>query len=225
MCGRYSLAIPKEQIEQRLSIQINQALKPSYNIAPTHQAYVMTAEQPLRLQPMYWGLIPHWSKQAKLTGKHINARKEGIQTKPSFRLSVRYRRCLVPADSFYEWRTEGQVKIPYRIHNTDLSMMVMAGIWDEWTDGQSSIRTFSIITTPPNEEMQSIHTRMPLFLETANQQSNWLNSADLNEVLGMMNVLENNRLSMYRISTELNKPQNNYAELQKAVPEPPTLFS
>jgi putative SOS response-associated peptidase YedK len=150
MCGRYSFAPKPKQLDTQMrDVQRPVELHISYNIAPTHQAYVIANDAPGTLQTMEWGLVPYWSADGKNTGRLINARAEGIEEKPSFREPLRSRRCLVPADSFYEWRTEpGGRKTPYRILPENDDLLFMAGIWDEWRHGDAHKRTFSIITHP-----------------------------------------------------------------------------
>ena len=135
MCGRYSFA-PKPKQREALEdmLDLPEALQLSFNLAPTQPAYVIANDQPDTLQRMEWGLVPHWSKDGKNSGALINARAESLLEKPSFREAFRTRRCLVPADSFYEWKTlPGRQKAPYRIHSTDGQLLFMAGIWDIWT--------------------------------------------------------------------------------------------
>ena len=225
MCGRYSMAASKDAIQQELPfVDVNGNVRISYNIAPTQHGYVVTSDSPNRLQYFIWGLIPHWSSDGRHGGKLINARSEGIATKPSFRLPIRSRRCLVIADSFYEWRKEGKQKIPYRIQMKDERLMVMAGIWDEWNNHGYTIKSFSILTTPPNAEMTSIHNRMPLFLKNTEERMHWLKSQPLNDVLSQLNTPEDDILKMYRVSGLLNSVKSNSPSLHKAVPETPTLF-
>lgn len=224
MCGRYSFVTAKQKLEKQLQIHLNRELQTSYNIAPTHFAPVIIndANQPLRY--FNWGLIPHWSRDGKLSGKLINARKEGIATKPSFRMPIRQKRCLVPADSFYEWRPYGKKKVPYRICMRDDSLMMMAGIWDEWKLGNDLIRSFSIITTTPNNDMQLIHNRMPvIFLEKEKQQQ-WLSDISLDEVMELMQTPADNSLRIYRVSEMVNSVKSNSPHLHQEVIEPPTLF-
>lgn len=224
MCGRYSFVTAKQKLEKQLQIHLNRELQTSYNIAPTHFAPVIIndANQPLRY--FNWGLIPHWSRDGKLSGKLINARKEGIATKPSFRMPIRQKRCLVPADSFYEWRPYGKKKVPYRICMRDDSLMMMAGIWDEWKLGDEIVRSFSIITTTPNNDMQLIHNRMPvIFLEKEKQQQ-WLSDISLDEVMELMQTPADNSLRIYRVSEMVNSVKSNSPHLHQEVIEPPTLF-
>ena len=225
MCGRFSLSVSREKIEEQFGqLRIDHELRDSYNIAPTQHAYVITNDQPERLQYLTWGLIPYWSNDGKNRGTLINARKEGINAKPSFRIPIRQRRCLVLADSFYEWRTDGKRKLPYRILLKDKSLMVMAGVWDMWYNGDYAMKSFSIITTPANADVNMVHNRMPVFLLDKETQSRYLDEPDLGEVLGMLRTIPEGNLYMYRVSETLNSPKFNVPSLHDLVEEPPTLF-
>lgn len=225
MCGRFSLAISKEKLLAELPlVEVQDTLRTSYNIAPTQHAHVVTNDHPTQLQYIAWGLVPHWSKDGKNTGRLINARREGIETKPSFRIPIRKRRCVVPADSFYEWKKEGVRKTPYRIYNKNGGLLFFAGLWDVWYNGGYGLKTFSIITTPPNFEMSGIHTRMPVLLSGKNEIKAWLGAEHLEEALAMLNTPPDGVLSMYRVSELVNSVGNDSPELHMEVPEPPTLF-
>ena len=224
MCGRFSFISTKEKVEQELQITLSQELQKSYNIAPTQRAYVVTNEHPQHLQAYHWGLIPHWSEEAKLTGKLINARSEGISSKPSFRIPIRKKRCLVLADSFYEWKTYGNKKLPYRIMMKNEGLMVMAGIWDVWKQGNDIFKTFSILTTLPNKEMEMLHNRMPVIFPKRELQKKWLDDIPLQEVLGVMQTVNDNSLKFYQVSDKLNSVQVNSEDLHHEVLSPPTLF-
>ena len=124
MCGRFSLVTSPEKLKQQFGdIETGHNLKLSFNVAPTQHSYVITNEHPSRLDYCRWGLVPHWAKDSKNAAKLINARMEGIASKPSFRVPIRKRRCIVVADSFYEWRQEGKQKVPFRIYR------LMAACW------------------------------------------------------------------------------------------------
>lgn len=226
MCGRYSFAPKPKQIEAQLrDIQIPLDLKISYNISPTHQAYVIANDQPGALQAMIWGLVPHWSADGKNSGKLINARAEGIEEKASFREPIHSRRCLVPADSFYEWRTlPDRRKVPYRILPKNGELLFMAGIWDEWRRGGESKRTFSIITTTPNREVSELHNRMPVLLTTKEQQQAWLSDLPVSQALAMLHPPADDILTLYRVSEKLNKPGYDEVDLQNEVQEEGSLF-
>jgi putative SOS response-associated peptidase YedK len=215
MCGRFSLATSKEKLQQQLPfVDATETLRVSYNIAPTQHAYVVTNDHP----------VPHWSNDGKNTGRLINARREGIETKSSFRIPIRKRRCIIPADSFYEWRREGVRKIPYRIFLKNGDLMLFAGVWDVWYSGDYGLKTFSIITTDANEEISSIHNRMPVLLTGIEEQKRWLESEDLDEILGLLQTPQDGILNRYRVPELVNSVANNSPELHYEVPEPPTLF-
>lgn len=226
MCGRYSFAPkPKQRKELEDAVELPAELQLSFNIAPTHVAYVIASDQPRQLQRMEWGLVPHWSADGKNTGKNINARAEGIEEKPSFRAPIQSRRCLVPADSFYEWRkgSNGR-KIPYRIFLKQEGLLFLAGIWDEWKQAGQTKRSFSILTTTPNLEMSELHNRMPVLLTDKASRQRWLADQPLDQVLAMLHPPEDGLLSMYRVSDKLNKPGVDGADLQDPVAEEWTLF-
>ena len=226
MCGRYSNVPNKQQIaEQMPALEIPEVPPFSYNIAPTHLALVLTNKAPQHLQCLEWGLVPHWSADGKNAGKLINARAEGIEEKPSFRQSIQSRRCVVPADSFYEWKLlPGNRKVPYRIFRPEGQLLFMAGIWDEWVGEGKTKRTFSIITTAPNAEMSALHDRMPALLLTPEDRERWLSNLPLQEVLAMLHPAPDHSLQLYRVSEKLNKPGYDAADLHREVAEEPTLF-
>lgn len=226
MCGRYSNVPNKQQIaEQMPAIEIPEVPHYSYNIAPTHTALVLTADAPARLQPMEWGLVPHWSRDGKNSGKLINARAEGIDEKPSFRDPIRRQRCVVPADSFYEWKQlADKRKAPYRILPTNGALLFMAGIWDEWRGPEGVKRTFSIITTAPNAEMSALHNRMPALLIDAPARERWLSDLPIGEALAMLHPAPDHTLQLYRVSEKLNKPGYDAPDLHEAVAEEWRLF-
>lgn len=226
MCGRYSLAVSKERINKQFNLSIKENLDGSYNISPTQSAYVISNDQPKAIQKMSWGLIPYWSKDKKTGANLINARREGIASRPSFRMPIRKRRCLVLADGFYEWRKEGRKRVPYRITMENNSLMAMAGIWDKWEETSSGeiIYSFAIITSPPNAEMQNIHDRMPVILPSEEMQQDWLKDLPLEDTLNMMQTLSDGQLNVFPISEKVNKVSNNSADLYHQIELPPTLF-
>jgi len=145
-------------------------------------------------------LIPSWSRDGRNTGKLINARRETISTQTSFRIPIRRRRCLVLADSFYEWKKVGTNRIPYRIQLTEEKIMVMAGIWDEWYKDDYALKSFAIITTQSNREMSEINDRMPVIL-----------------ALSLLNPLPDNNLEFYKISQQINSTIPNTVDLHKVI--------
>lgn len=228
MCGRFSLTVSEKKIQQQLPfLELgNQKIQASYNIAPTQNAYVVTNEAPQQLSLLSWGLIPFWAKDEKIRSKLINARSEGIESKPSFRHAIRNRRCLVLADSFYEWRKtpEGK-KMPLRLLPKEGPLLLMAGIWDIWEQPTQPISTFSIITTTPNKEVSPIHHRMPVVLPDLDRQLKWLEEGPLEEVLDLLRPVEDGFFDIYPVSAAVNSPRNNDPSLHNPLPETPDLFS
>lgn len=170
MCGRYAVFLPPEAIAAlfRTGGPVpNWA--PTWNMAPTRDAPVVrlhpgTRER--RIDLLRWGLLPHWSKVAKFGRQPVNARAESVATTQMFRESYHHRRCLVPADVFYEWQAVGRGKHPWAIARADGQTMAFAGLWEGWRapDGVV-VRTFAIITTEANDTMRPLHARMPAILE------------------------------------------------------------
>jgi putative SOS response-associated peptidase YedK len=226
MCGRYSFVPTQKQLDAAFRDVVGIAqLKVRFNIAPTETAPVLANDQPSILQMMNWGLLPAWSRDGALSGERINARAEGIAEKPSFREPIRTRHCLVPADSFYEWRTlPGKRKVPYRILLKDGELMMMAGVWDEWKKGGETKRTFSIITTTPNREIAALHNRMPVILTTPEAQQKWLSDLSMDETLALLKPPPDGVLRLYRVSEKLNKAGYDGEDLHREVPEEPELF-
>ena len=221
MCGRYSVVIDEAKLRKQFTKELTGPAggpKANYNMAPTQSGPVITDRQPDRLSEFRWGLVPFWAKDLKIGARMINARREGIEDKPSFRKPIRERRCLVIADSFYEWQRRDGKKQPYRILPTDGSLLVMAGIWERWDpehlDDVGPIYTYSIITGAPNAEMRPIHDRMPMLLLDSERQSQWLNrDADLTDVLSLLRTPPDGTLSAYPVSSQVGNVRNNGPDL------------
>ncbi|NQV03187.1 MAG: SOS response-associated peptidase, partial [Bacteroidia bacterium] len=150
MCGRYSFAIEDELIKERFGVSVRSAIyKARYNCAPSQELAIISNHDPKELQFFRWGLVPFWAKDPLIGNKLINAKAETITEKPSFRNAFRHRRCLVPADGFYEWEKNG-TKTPYRIIMKNDAPFAMGGIWEKWVSSDGEIiHSFSIITTEP----------------------------------------------------------------------------
>lgn len=218
MCGRYSLSTDPNQLKAQFGdLEIEGPVQANYNIAPTQYSYVIADDHPNVLQQFKWGLIPFWAKDEKIGSRMINARSEGIENKPSFRAPIRRRRCLVLADSFYEWIKRDGKKVPQRILMKDAPIMVMAGIWEVWSKGPSPVYSYSIITCPPNEEMAPIHNRMPVVFPYKDQWGEWLSDIELSQVLDMLHTPDKDIFEIYEVSTQVNNVRNNGPELHNAV--------
>jgi putative SOS response-associated peptidase YedK len=173
MCGRYLLKAPADALRRAFGFVEQPNLMPRYNIAPTQDVAVIRERREPKgertLQLLRWGLIPSWAEDMKGGAKLINARAEGISERPSFREAFQKRRCLVPADGFYEWRTEGKLKQPYLIQRRDRAPFAFAGLWERWVPKTQPpepayIDSFTIVTTEANALLRPLHARMPVIL-------------------------------------------------------------
>ena len=190
---------------------------PRYNVAPGQEIVVVRqdARRPARLlSPMRWGLIPSWSKDAAIGYKMINARSETAAAKPSFQEPLRSRRCLIPADGFYEWRREGKQKLPFCFTMADDSIFAFAGLWDRWRNPQGQfIESCTILTTAPNELMQDVHDRMPVVLPQ-DMYDLWLDPgfAKVDELQSLLKPYPADAMRRYRVSQRVNQVRNDDPE-------------
>lgn len=212
MCGRYTIITPDSGLAKRFDAKPASATQANYNAAPSQRLPIITNLAPQELQPVQWGLIPAWVKDVKQAPKPINARAETLQEKPSFRQLLSRRRCLVLADSFYEWQQTGRGKIPHRILRQDEAPFAFAGLWDEWTDRDTGevVPTFTIITTEPNELMARLHNRMPVILPDRAAELAWLSDdATAAEHQALLRPLPDSLLKEYAVTTLVNSPAHN----------------
>jgi putative SOS response-associated peptidase YedK len=169
VCGRYRLSRRKQVIEEHFdTADWQDDWSPRFNIAPTQPIPVIRQhpKEPVRqISTMRWGLVPSWAKDTSGAARMINARSETAATKPAFRDPLRYRRCLIPADAFYEWKKTPPSKQPYCFEVNDGQLFAFAGLWDGWKDGSGNwVKTCSILTTTPNAVTSVVHDRMPVIL-------------------------------------------------------------
>src|SRR5215217_3961884 len=167
MCGRYTLTTPVEILAEEFGLSGPlPEIPPSYNVAPTEQvAAVIAGDGGRRLEMLKWGLIPAWADDPEIGSRMINARSETAHEKPSFRRAFGERRCLIPADGFYEWQRTNGTKQPYYIHMEDGRPFAFAGLWESWSKGgEGEIRTCTIHTTEANALVGEVHDRMPVIL-------------------------------------------------------------
>ncbi|MCA8991961.1 MAG: SOS response-associated peptidase [Planctomycetaceae bacterium] len=178
MCGRYNLKTSQQELREVFDVLRgdNFQLVPRYNIAPTQPVLIVRmAEQPEReFAHVQWGLIPSWAKDPNIGAKMINARSETVQTKPAFRAAFKRRRCLIPANGFYEWKQQGRSKQPHLIQLQGEQVFGFAGLWETWCDPEGGeLSTCTIITTAANELLQPLHERMPVILRPEDHEE-WL---------------------------------------------------
>ena len=220
MCKRYSFVVSKDRIYEEFgNLHIDPSFKMSYNIAPGNKAAVICSDDPKRIEYIEWGLIPFWSKDGINHGNLINARKEKINSSPSYRMPIRKRRAICIADSFYIWKDN----IPYRVFNRSGNLLIFGAVWDVWKGVKGMKKSFSIITLPANGNLISLNDRMPFILEK-DQVGKWLIEKDLKEVSNMIQVENKFQLQYYRISDKIQSTTYNGMDLHTAIPYVPTLF-
>jgi putative SOS response-associated peptidase YedK len=218
MCGRYRLTRKKEILAEHFGIEPDDNWQPRYNVAPTQDVAVIRqdSKQPKRIaSTMRWGLIPFWSKDPKMGAKMINARCEGIEEKPAFKEALRKRRCLIPADGFYEWQKSGGTKKPFCFTMTDDSLFAFAGIWERWKDPEGKwIETCSIITTTPNKLTEDVHDRMPVILHPEDYDL-WLDPGfhDVATLTGLLKPYEAEAMKRFEVSARINSVENDDPDL------------
>lgn len=220
MCGRFRLARKKEILETEFGAELlddDLDWVPRYNVAPGQDIAVVRQdkEQPVRkLLQMRWGLIPSWTTDPSVGYKMINARSETAATMASFSEPLRLRRCLIPADGFYEWKREGKAKLPFCFTLADESVFAFAGIWERWKSPQGQwIKSCSILTTTANELVRDIHDRMPVILARENYDL-WLDPGftKVPELHPLLKPYSAEAMRRYRVSQRVNQVKNDDAE-------------
>ena len=218
MCGRFTLTVnPAEVQETFSSYSFPQQFAPRFNIAPTQPVLVIPNDDQNTADFFVWGLIPMWAKDPSIGNRMINARGETLEEKPAFRSSLKYKRCLILADGFYEWKgAEGKkVKTPFFIHMKDRKPFAFAGLWDSWNSPDGSlVKSCTIITTEPNELTGIIHNRMPAILHPR-EYAKWLNPAPQtpDQLKPLIKPYPADLMDAYPVSTLVNTPANDTPEL------------
>ncbi|GII61814.1 DUF159 family protein [Sphaerisporangium krabiense] len=239
MCGRYASARKRQDLLEEFKVDLDgtsQELTADYNVAPTKKVYavltrpqVADGEKPdagqeavRQLRVLKWGLVPGWAKDPSIGSRLINARVETLTEKPSYRKAFAQRRCLLPADGYYEWyRADKKTKQPYFIHPADGGVMAMAGLYEFWKDRTRAdddplkwLVTCTVITTAAEDHLGRIHDRMPVVIHE-DRWDEWLDPArtDTGEVLEMLASAPPSGLVAYPVSSEVNSVRNNGAHL------------
>jgi len=223
MCGRYRLSRRKQLVEEYFDCGSEEPdWTPRYNIAPTQPVPVIrqNPKEPVReLALMRWGLIPSWAKDSSVAASMINARAETASTKPAFRDAMKSRRCLMPADGFYEWRRTGKTKQPYCFEVNGGELFAFAGLWERWKDASGDwVKTCSILTTTPNAVTSAIHDRMPVLLDR-DMYDLWLDPGMQNmaDVTNLLKPCDARLMRCYPVSTRLNSVANDDEECSRPV--------
>jgi putative SOS response-associated peptidase YedK len=212
MCGRYTLKTPVEELAEEFGFEASSVeLPPNYNVAPTQEvAAILEEDGKRRLELLRWGLIPSWADDPSIGSRMINARSETAPEKPSFRRAFHERRCLIPADGFYEWQRTNGAKQPYYIRMKVGRPFAFAGLWESWKDdGGPEIRSCTILTTKPNALAAEIHDRMPVILPAGSYDA-WLDpETGRDELYGLLAPYPEDEMEAYPVSRFVNSPQNN----------------
>ncbi|GLH62255.1 SOS response-associated peptidase [Parageobacillus sp. G301] len=219
MCGRFSLTVGIEQLQSLFGFGYSENIAPRFNIAPSQQVLTVMEEDGARIgKMMKWGLVPSWANDPKIGWKMINARAETVDEKASFRRAIKRRRCLILADGFYEWKKEGEKKIPYRFTLQNEQPFAFAGLWETWDKHGETLYTCTIITTKANELVGMIHDRMPVILPQEWHDA-WLDPKleDTDYIKSLLQPYPAEEMKMYEVSTIVNSPKNDVADCIKPV--------
>lgn len=224
MCGRYTLKTPVERLSEEFQFPQIIPLKPRYNIAPSQPVAVVRLlpdDTQRKLDLLHWGLIPVWTKDLKKARQPINAKAETVAELPSFRVAFRQRRCLIPADGFYEWQQQGRYKQPVYICMKDREPFAFAGLWEHWEKPDlEPIDSCVLLTTEPNELLVQVHNRMPVILDPRYYDL-WLDPKVLEDLRLhlLLGPFPPDQMTAHPVSLRVNNPKNDDALCIE--PQPP----
>ena len=218
VCNRYRLTHSKQYLAERFEVSAEDIDDtPRYNIAPTQPVLTVRrkdGQKSRQFTTMRWGLIPSWAKDTSIGARTLNARSESVTKTSAFRESILTKRCLIPADGFYEWRKMGSVRQPYCFEVGDGEVFALAGLWDEWTspDGEV-IESCTILTTEPNSVVADLHDRMPVIVPQEKYDV-WLDPdvTDFETIRDILKPYDPEQMHRYPVSTRLNNSKNDDAE-------------
>ena len=217
MCGRFTLTIDPAELQDAFGeYSFPPQFAPRFNIAPSQPVLAIPNDGSLRADFFVWGLVPSWAKDPNIGNRLINARAETLAEKPAFRGSYKYKRCLVLADGFYEWKpvSGSKAKTPYFIHLKSRQVFAFAGLWDEWSSPDGShVKSCTIITTTPNQFMANIHNRMPVILPPE-AYAQWLDPTIRNpeSLADLLRPYPAEAMTAHTVSTLVNNPRNDHPE-------------
>lgn len=210
MCGRYVFN-PDNNFSSRFDVETEVDLKPNYNVAPgSIMPVIVNIESQNKVFFMRWGFIPMWAEKLNIPREIINARAETLAQKNSFKQSLQFQRCIIPASGFYEWKKDQNTKIPFYFYIKDQPLFSFAGLFNE--------ETYTIITTTANDNIQSIHDRMPVIL-TSQDESKWLtdHTKSSQDLTSLLKPYQFPNLDFYQVSTKVNKTTINTPQLIKPI--------
>ena len=209
MCGRYALHANPEVVALLFGLSEVPACAPRYNIAPASRVLIIRKNEAAMVPAIVrWGLVPRWARDPSIGAKMNNARAETVAEKPSFREAYRKRRCLIPANGFYEWKPEGGRKQPYYIYPSNGELFAFAGLWEAWSGPTGPLETCAIITTEANEKMSAVHDRMPVIL-APRDYSKWLAGGECGQYgQGLLRPCAADVIGIRRVSRAFNSASN-----------------
>jgi len=213
MCGRFVRHTNVQTLARLLDTLNTIELPESYNVAPSMPVLAARTDREgnRELAALRWGLIPYWAKDPAVAYRTINARAETVDSKPAFREPFKHRRCLIPADGFYEWQKTDSGKQPYYIALESGEPMFFAGLWDRWRHGEEPIESCTIITCAANDALQTLHDRMPVQIEPADFAC-WLDPDASSDDLKSLLTVRDYATAVWPVSRTVNKPANDTAE-------------
>jgi putative SOS response-associated peptidase YedK len=230
MCGRYTLKQPADALAQQFQVTLPTELPARYNVAPGQPIFAvretLTRSGPHREPAVFqWGLVPSWAKDPSIGSRLLNARAETLAEKPSFRAALKYRRCLIPADGFYEWQSVGKLKVPFHIRLRDGAPFAFAGLWETWERPEGYLETCTIVTTTANEALQHLHERMPVILPPERYQE-WLDPTRQKgeALLPLLKPYRADEIALYPVGDLVNRVANEgpaLIEPRPTEPDPP----
>ncbi|KPB06575.1 SOS response-associated peptidase [Bacillus sp. CHD6a] len=221
MCGRFSLTTELHKLEERFFLEntTNLEYSISYNIAPGQPILaIVKGENQNRAGYLHWGLVPSFAKDKKIGYKMINARAETLQEKVSFRKLLERKRCIIPADGFFEWKNQNGEKKPVRFTKTNQQPFAFAGLWDRWITKDEEMVSCTLITTRPNKLVEDVHNRMPVILKEEHEKD-WLSRKELtsSELATMLQPFDADLMRSYEVSSIVNSPKNNGPDCIKII--------
>ncbi len=216
MCGRFALSVETKDVEKlQAGLVSKMEIKPRFNIAPSQDIAALLNDSPEEIRAVRWGLIPYWAKDMNIGYTMINARGETIDSKPSYKIPFRQKRCLIFATGFYEWKKseDKKSKIPFFFHLLNDEIFTFAGLWSYWDKDGEPITSCTIITAEANDTVKPIHDRMPVIIKK-DQWSKWLsNDTNPDELKTLIKPFPPDEMDVYEVSPQVNNPRNDFPEL------------
>jgi putative SOS response-associated peptidase YedK len=225
MCGRYASSRDARDLASAFEVEEppEESLPPSWNVAPTDPVWaVMTRDGRRQLRVLRWGLVPSWAKDAKGAARLINARSETVTEKPAFRSAYQRRRCLLPADGYYEWQADGTRKQPWFLTSRDREPLSMAGLYEVWSQGEERLWTCTVLTTDAADDTGAIHDRTPL-LVPRERWTTWLDPEVEDPGQDLLVPAVSGVLDAWPVGAEVGNVRNDGPQLVEPV-EPDRLF-